>query len=369
MGGQLARVAVGVAGAALAFVVGLAVTGAFDTTVDANGIAGGARTLTVVAVVAAVVGTLLYAAAEWFQTRRIESIARQFGTRTLVLMPLAIALNVVLGQTVASALKLPIYLDSIGTVLVGVLCGPIAGAATGILANLAWTFLFAGTPFGSPYAWPFAAVAGEIGFVAGLVGYAGLLRPRPNTQLPALLGGVALAVAFIAGIAWLAVLPFYRNLCAIPDADPSSSLPCFQLFSGDFSAIAPVFVVLGVVVVATIALGLVGFVVRLLRDRDLGVVSAVVSGAVCGVISALIAAPIAVLVFGGVTGSGTDLLVLAFTQAGSDLQTAVVQQALLSDTIDKSITYLIVFVVLASASRRIIARFPQGERAVGTIDA
>jgi energy-coupling factor transport system substrate-specific component len=109
--------------------------------------------------------------------------------------------------------------------------------------------------------------------------------------------------------------------------------------------------------------------VRVLRDRDLGVAFAVVAGAACGVISALIAAPIAVLVFGGVTGSGTDLLVLAFTQAGSDLQTAVVQQALLSDTIDKSITYLIVFLLLASSSRRIVARFPQGERALGTIDA
>jgi energy-coupling factor transport system substrate-specific component len=87
-----------------------------------------------------------------------------------VLIPIAIAINVVLGQTVGTALKLPIYLDSIGTILVGVLAGPIAGAATGLLSNLAWTFLLAGTPFGSPFAWPFAIVAIEIGLLAGVFG-------------------------------------------------------------------------------------------------------------------------------------------------------------------------------------------------------
>ena len=60
---------------------------------------------------------------------RIASVDGQFTTRTLMLMPIAIALNIILGQTVAAALKIPIYLDSIGTILVGVLAGPLAGAA------------------------------------------------------------------------------------------------------------------------------------------------------------------------------------------------------------------------------------------------
>ena len=47
-------------------------------------------------------------------------------------MPVAIAVNIILGQTVAAALKIPIYLDSIGTILVGVLAGPLAGALTGV---------------------------------------------------------------------------------------------------------------------------------------------------------------------------------------------------------------------------------------------
>ena len=53
-----------------------------------------------------------------------------------MLIPIAISINIILGQTVAAALKVPIYLDSIGTILVGVLAGPIAGAITGGLANL-----------------------------------------------------------------------------------------------------------------------------------------------------------------------------------------------------------------------------------------
>ena len=57
-------------------------------------------------------------------------LSRQFSTRVIVLMPVAIAINIVLGYTVQTVLKLPIYLDSIGTILVGVLAGPIAGALT-----------------------------------------------------------------------------------------------------------------------------------------------------------------------------------------------------------------------------------------------
>ncbi len=50
-------------------------------------------------------------------------LSRQFSTRVIVLIPIAIAINIVLGYTVQTVLKLPIYLDSIGTILVGVLAG------------------------------------------------------------------------------------------------------------------------------------------------------------------------------------------------------------------------------------------------------
>ena len=50
----------------------------------------------------------------------LDNIKKDFSTRTLVLIPIAIAINIAIGQLVY-VLKLPIYLDSIGTVLVGAL--------------------------------------------------------------------------------------------------------------------------------------------------------------------------------------------------------------------------------------------------------
>ena len=91
----------------------------------------------------------------------MDWIARQFDTRTIVLMPIAIAINIILGQTVAAALKLPIYLDSIGTILVGALAGPIPGMLTGLLANLIWQYVLP-APFHSDFAGPYAVVAAEI---------------------------------------------------------------------------------------------------------------------------------------------------------------------------------------------------------------
>jgi energy-coupling factor transport system substrate-specific component len=86
----------------------------------------------------------------------------QFTTTTLVLMAVAIAINIAVGYVVQNVLKLPIYLDSIGTVLVGVLAGPLAGAVTGALANIIW-----GLTIGPSTITPFAVVAAVIGFLAG----------------------------------------------------------------------------------------------------------------------------------------------------------------------------------------------------------
>src|SRR5438093_850427 len=99
-----------------------------------------------------------------------------FSTRVIALMPVAIAINIILGVTVQQYLKLPIYLDSIGTILVGVLAGPIAGALTGILSNLIWQYA---PGIGGGTIGPFAITAGVIGLLAGVWGWLGVYRPRP----------------------------------------------------------------------------------------------------------------------------------------------------------------------------------------------
>ena len=273
----------------------------------------------------------------------------RFDTRTIVLIPIAIAINIVLGQTVSAALKIPIYLDSIGTILVGVLAGPIPGLITGLLANLIWTYVLP-APLQSPYAAPFAVVAAEIGFVSGLFGQFGFFRSRPNSSGRELATAAVVALAVVGVLALYTVSRFYTG--------------AFTFFNpeGDQSVL---FQALGWLILAGIVATIVGFLVLLFVRRDAGVAYVVIAGVVMGIISALISAPISAIVFGGVTGSGTDLLVAAFQQAGSDLQTAVLQQGLLSDPIDKVITSFIVFAILQSLSRRFIARFPQGEKAVG----
>jgi hypothetical protein len=273
----------------------------------------------------------------------------RFDTRTLVLIPMAIAFNIVLGQTVAAALKIPIYLDSIGTILVGVLAGPIPGLITGLLSNLIWTYA-APPPLQSPYAAPFAVTAAEIGFLAGVFGQLGLFRARPDSSPRQLLIAAIVALGIVGGLALYTITRFYAGAIVFfnPEGDKS---PGFQ--------------VLGWAVLVGLVATIVGFLALLFGRRDAGVAYVTVAGVVIGITSAVISAPIAAVLFGGVTGSGTDLLVAAFQKAGSDLQTAVLQQGLLSDPIDKVITSFVVYLLLQAVSRRIVARFPQGERAVG----
>src|SRR4051812_50194156 len=104
-------------------------------------------------------------------------ISSQFTTRVIVLIPVAIAINIVLGYTIQTVLKLPIYLDSIGTIFVGVLAGPLAGALTGVLTNLIWQYapVIGGGTIG-----PFAITAGGVWLLAGLLGdFGGFPSPPP----------------------------------------------------------------------------------------------------------------------------------------------------------------------------------------------
>lgn len=265
-------------------------------------------------------------------------LSRQFSIRVLALMVAAIAINIVLGYTVQTVLKLPIYLDSIGTILVGVLAGPIAGAVTGAAANLIWQYA---PGIGGGTIGPFAITAAVIGLMAGLWGYLGVFRSRPAS-------GFRLWLSAIVGVAIVLLLAsrIYDNPAY---TDPNV---------GGY----PEWVFVAILVIAAVAaVGVAGFI---LVRRDAAGAWVAVAGALTGVVAALVSAPIAAYLFEGVTGSGTDLIVAALRQGGQDVYNASLGQGLFSDPIDKTITSFVVFMILASLSPRVIARFPLGERLV-----
>jgi energy-coupling factor transport system substrate-specific component len=119
----------------------------------------------------------------------IEPPQPLFTTRTIVLIAIGIALNMGLGQ-VASFLKLPIFLDSLGTITAAILAGPIIGGLTGLLTNLLWGLI------SSPNAAFFSPVALTIGVVAGIAAQYGLFRVVWKAAIAGAI--IAVALAFIA---------------------------------------------------------------------------------------------------------------------------------------------------------------------------
>ena len=93
----------------------------------------------------------------------LVAVVPRLPVRILTLMPVALALNIILGQIIGTmGLPLPLYVDSIGTVLVGALAGPWAGMTTGVLSALLWgTF--------NPTVVPFAAAYAFVGIAAGVL--------------------------------------------------------------------------------------------------------------------------------------------------------------------------------------------------------
>ena len=188
-------------------------------------------------------------------------------------MGVAIALNAALGQLVGNILKLPLYGDSIGTVLVGVLAGPLAGVVTGVLSNIVWGLALpnAATTI------PFGLVSAVIGLLAGLAGRRGVFAARRGP-----VGGVLVAV--------------------------------------------------------------VGFLV--------------------GLVAAVVAAPIAYFVYGGSTGGGTDILVGIFRNFTDSAFTATLLQSGVSDPIDKTVVFVLVWSILLALPGSVKLLFPQGDRSI-----
>lgn len=92
----------------------------------------------------------------------IDNIKKDFSLMAILLIPFAVAINFV-GGSLALALKLPVYLDSIGTFIVAMLAGPWVGAVTGALSLLV---VSATDPTSLPWTMLAAFMGGVVGIMA-----------------------------------------------------------------------------------------------------------------------------------------------------------------------------------------------------------
>ncbi len=291
---------------------------------------------------------------------------RDLSTATLTLMAVAIAINLVLGSLTV-ALRLPLYLDSVGTILVAALAGPWAGALTGALANLLWSFL--PIPGGAgPVAAFFAPVAAVIGLMAGFWAAQGVFQMRPGDGR---IGGF-LAIAAGLGVALVGIVVAANTVgYGVTEDDPTS---------GDRFLLATAVIAL-VGVAAAFVSGRTIFRLegRPETARRYLVVAATLTATVLVVaVLRLLFSPTGYFsrvdgsdpdgpdgpLFGGVTGGGTDALVAVFRSLGLDVLQAVFLQSLLSDPLDKAISFTIVFLILGALPITMRTMYSRGESTV-----
>ncbi|KAB8140894.1 hypothetical protein F8S13_21855 [Chloroflexia bacterium SDU3-3] len=256
-------------------------------------------------------------------TRRLR-----LNSTSLVLIPLAIVINIAIGQLAAGT---PVYLDSIGTVLVGALMGPLMGALTGMLSNLIWGAATSSVPTAS-----FFYVAGTIGLIAGFAGKQRLFLRASPRWFSAVVGAI-----FLFALTLFVLMFIGRTI----DSEGNSVLPTMQ----------DLFVSNWFIFVLALAAGAVAGYAVLQRGGYAGMI-----GLLTGVLCAIIAAPTAAYFFSGVTGGGTDMLVALYRASGANIMGSVLAQSTTSDPFDKMTSFMLVWLILQALPRRILARFPYG---------
>jgi len=90
-------------------------------------------------------------------------------TASLVLIPAAVGINYI-GKLFAGVLKLPLWLDAIGTVLASMLAGPVVGAIAGAINNIIYGLTM------DPISFIYALTSIAIGITVGIMAYKGMIR-------------------------------------------------------------------------------------------------------------------------------------------------------------------------------------------------
>lgn len=111
----------------------------------------------------------------------------KLSTAAIVLIPAAIGINYI-GKLFAGLLKLPVWLDAIGTILASMLAGPIIGAASGIINNVMYGITV------DPISTVYAVTQGSIGLIVGMMAYNGWIKNMKKAVVIGVVVGVAAAI-------------------------------------------------------------------------------------------------------------------------------------------------------------------------------
>lgn len=109
----------------------------------------------------------------------------KLSTASLVLIPAAVGINYI-GKLFAGVLKLPLWLDAIGTMLASMLAGPVVGAICGAINNIIYGLTL------DPVSFIYALTSVGIGLTVGILAYKGWIK---NIFKAIILG---IIVAFVA---------------------------------------------------------------------------------------------------------------------------------------------------------------------------
>lgn len=111
----------------------------------------------------------------------------KLNTASLVLIPACIGINY-LGKSFAEALRLPLWLDSIGTCLAACLAGPIVGAICGAANNIIYGLT------ASVISLVYALTSIGIGLAVGILAYKGQMKHILGAIVTSIIAGLVAVV-------------------------------------------------------------------------------------------------------------------------------------------------------------------------------
>lgn len=111
----------------------------------------------------------------------------RFSTAALVLIPAAVGINYI-GKLFAGLLKLPLWLDSIGTVLASMLAGPVIGALAGAINNIVYGLTV------DPISFVYGITSVAIGLAVGILFYKGWISSWGKAIVAGLIVGLVATV-------------------------------------------------------------------------------------------------------------------------------------------------------------------------------